>query len=37
LRGSCILLLACFAIQAVDPVDVCPWDEVPVGIDRDLN
>jgi len=31
------LLLTCSAIQAVNPVDVRPWNEMPVGIDRDLN
>ena len=31
------MLLTCSAIETVDPVDVCSQDEVPVGIDRDLN
>jgi hypothetical protein len=32
LRGSCILLLTCSAIETVDPGDVRPWDEVAIDM-----
>src|ERR1700674_64565 len=37
LRGSCILLRGCFAIQSIDPLDVSTRNQVSVGLDRDLD
>ena len=37
LRGSCVLLRSCFAVQPIYPVDTCSRHEVSMGVDRDLN
>jgi hypothetical protein len=37
LRGGCILLRRCFAVEAINPIDISTGNQVPIGFDRHLN